>query len=228
METKSLLALGMAAALLAGCKKQDEAAPAPPAAPAAAAESAPAAEPAAPATAAAPATTTPAAGFDIAALPVSSAALPAWPYVVPPTGYEYDDASDLGKRTKDLARIPVWAGGQLQWVEGKVFSDEIDNVDGKTFSKFELSKGLRQQVEALGGVRVSERSYNRDTYKANEKELDDFRQEFGDLQNAYWYDQDVDTYAIRRADGVVWVVLHTQNNDAAVLVAEGPLPATAN
>ncbi|KAF1696179.1 hypothetical protein CSC62_09480 [Pseudoxanthomonas jiangsuensis] len=119
----------------------------------------------------------------------------------------------------------MWTGGQLLWVEGKVFSDGIDNADGKTFSRFELAKGLRQQIEALGGVRVSERSYDRDFYTANEKALDDFRQEFDDLQDAYWYDKDVDTYAIRRADGVVWVVLQTRNDDAAVLVAEGPAPA---
>ena len=104
-------------------------------------------------------------------------------------------------------------------------SDGIDNADGKTFSRFELAKGLRQQIEALGGVRVSERSYDRDFYTANEKALDDFRQEFDDLQDAYWYDKDVDTYAIRRADGVVWVVLQTRNDEAAVLVAEGPAPA---
>jgi len=232
METnRSLLVLGMAVVLLAGCRKPDEAAPAAPepaaTAPAAAVESAPAAEPATPATTPAP-TATPAPGFDIAALPVSTADLPAWPYAALPAGYAFDDADNLGKRTKDLARIPVWTGSQLLWVEGKVFSDGIDNIDGKTFSKFELGKGLRQQIEALGGVRVSERSYDRDTYKANEKELDDFRQEFRDLGDAYWYDKDVDTYAIRRADGLIWVVLQTRNNDAAILVAEGPLPATAN
>ena len=134
-------------------------------------------------------------------------------------------AIELAGQSKDLARVPVWTGGQLLWVEGKVFSDGIDNADGKTFSRFELAKGLRQQIEALGGVRVSERSYDRDFYTANEKALDDFRQEFDDLQDAYWYDKDVDTYAIRRADGVVWVVLQTRNDDAAVLVAEGPAPA---
>ena len=219
METsRTLLALGVTIALLGGCKKQEDAAPAA-AEPVAAAP----AEPAAPA-AAAPAAAAPGARFDLAAIPVSTAALPAWPYLAPPAGYEFDDADRLERRTKDLARIPVWTGGQLLWVEGKVFSDGIDNADGKTFSRFELAKGLRQQIEALGGVRVSERSYDRDFYTANEKALDQFRQEFDDLQDAYWYDKDVDTYAIRRADGVVWVVLQTRNEDAAVLVAEGPAP----
>ncbi len=230
METnKTLLLFGMAVVLLAGCGKQEEAAPeapVPPTAATAAAEESTA--PAAPAEPASAVAAAPAAGFDIASLPVSSADLPAWPYTVLPSGYALHNADNLAKRTKDLARVPVWAGGQLLWVEGKVFSDRIQSVDGKTFSKFELNKGLREQIESLGGVRVSERSYDRDTYKANEKELDDFRQEFGDLQEAYWYDTDVDTYAIRRADGMVWVVLQADNNGAAVLVAEGPLPTTAN
>ena len=226
METsRTLLALGVTIALLGGCKKQEDAAPAAaePVAAAAAEPATPVPAPAA-AEAAAPAAAAPGTRFDLAALPVSTAALPAWPYLAPPAGYEFDDADRLERRTKDLARIPVWTGGQLLWVEGRVFSDGIENADGKTFSRFELAKGLRQQIEALGGVRVSERSYARDFYAANEKALDDFRQEFDDLQDAYWYDKDVDTYAIRRADGVVWVVLQTRNEDAAVLVAEGPAP----
>lgn len=225
METsRTLLALGVTIALLGGCKKQEDAAPTA-AEPVAAATAEPAAPAPATAEPAAPAAAAPGARFDLAAIPVSTAALPAWPYLAPPAGYEFDDADRLQERTKDLARIPVWTGGQLLWVEGRVFSDGIDNADGKTFSRFELAKGLRQQIEALGGVRVSERSYDRDFYTANEKALDQFRQEFDDLQDAYWYDKDVDTYAIRRADGVVWVVLQTRNDDAAVLVAEGPAPA---
>ena len=220
---KIVLALCVATTLLAGCKPKEAATPAAEATPAPAAE-APTAQQAATAPQA-PSATPAAAAFDIGKIPVSDKPLPAWPYVAPPAGYHYYRAEDMAGQSKDLARVPVWTGGQLLWVEGKVFSDGIDNADGKTFSRFELAKGLRQQIEALGGVRVSERSYDRDFYTANEKALDDFRQEFDDLQDAYWYDKDVDTYAIRRADGVVWVVLQTRNDDAAVLVAEGPAPA---
>ncbi|MBB6065564.1 hypothetical protein [Pseudoxanthomonas broegbernensis] len=72
---------------------------------------------------------------------------------------------------------------------------------------------------------MSERSYGRDTYQANKKALDDFRREFHGLEDACWYGKDVDTYAIRRADSVVWVVLQMRNAAALILVAEGPLPA---
>lgn len=240
MQTKTtLLALAVGLALLAGCAKQDEAAavaeaPTPAAGGGTAIDPAPtpadsamsdpadapapaAAEPVAPA--AAEATT-----FDLEAIPVSTAALPEWPYLQLPAGYVFDDADRMGERTKDLARVPVWTGGQLLWVEGKVFSDDIENVDGKTFSRFELAKGVRQHIESLGGVRLAERSYARDTYKANEKALDDFRQEFSDVQDAYWYDKDMETYVIRRGDSVVWIVLEARNSNGAVLVAEGPAP----
>lgn len=239
MQTKTtLLALAVGLALMAGCAKQDGTAavadaPAPAAAPAAATDAAgtPADAMVDPADTAAPAAADPvvpaapdATAFDLEAIPVSTATLPAWPYVQLPAGYVFDDADRLGERTKDLARIPVWTGGQLLWVEGKVFSDDIENVDGKTFSRFELAKGLRQQIESLGGVRLAERSYERDTYKANEKALDDFRQEFSDVQDAYWYDKDMETYVIRRGDSVVWIVLEARNSKGAVLVAEGPAP----
>ena len=224
--SKTLLALGVAAALLVGCKKQDEAA-----AEAAAATTdasieqaeAPAPETAAPETpdaSAAPAVT----AFDINKIPVRDAALPAWPYVALPAGYHYYYSEELGSRSKDLARVPVWTGGQLLWIEGKTFSDAIRSDEGKTYSKFEVRKNLQQAIEALGGVRIGERSYDEATYKANEKALDDFRQEFDRIRDAYWYDADADTYVIRRADKAVWVVLQTGNGDGGILVAEGPLP----
>lgn len=212
-----VLALGVT---LAGCaKKQDEAAPAAeaPVAPAAEQPAAPAATPAA---APAPAMT----AFDINTIPESTATLPAWPYVALPSGYQFNYADDLASRTKDLARVPVWTGGQLLWVEGKVFSDRIDNQDGKTYSRFEVRKNVQQAIEALGGVRLTERTFDEATYKANEKALDDVRQEFDRMQTAYWYDEDADTYVIRRADKAIWVVFQSSNDRGALLVAEGPLP----
>lgn len=221
-----MLALGLALGVaLTACKK--------PEAPPAAAEASAAAE-----AAAAPATDVPAAApsaapaapaavaFDINAIPVSDKPLPAWPYVALPAGYQFYYADDLASRSKDLARVPVWTGGQLLWVEGKVFSDAIDNADGKTYSKFEVRKNVQQAIEALGGVRLTERSFDEATYKANEKAVSDFNQEFSRMQSAYWYDSDADTYLIRRADKAIWVVFQSGNDRGAMMVAEGPLPAT--
>ena len=154
--SKTLLALGLAAALLVGCKKQDEAAAAEAATATADAVAeqteAPAPDAAAPETAApetpdasaAPAVT----AFDINKIPVSDAALPAWPYVALPAGYHYYYSEELGSRSKDLARVPVWTGGQLLWIEGKTFSDAIRSDEGKTYSKFEVRKSLQQAIEA--------------------------------------------------------------------------------
>ena len=230
--SKTLLALGVASALLVGCKKQDEAAAAEAATARADASTeqaeAPAPETAAPETAApetpdasaAPAVT----AFDINKIPVSDAALPAWPYVALPAGYHYYYSEDLASRSKDLARVPVWTGGQLLWIEGKTFSDAIRSDEGKTYSKFEVRKNLQQAIEALGGVRLAERSFDETVWDANENDLQDFRQEFDRMQNAYWYDKDVDTYVIRRADKAIWVVAQTDNGGGALMVAEGPLP----
>ena len=221
---KTLLAVCMATALLASCKAKD--APATDAAPEAAAAPAPteAVADAASAPAANPAAPT-ATVFDINAIPVSDKPLPAWPYVALPAGYHYDENEDMAGQSKDLARVPVWTGGQLLWVEGRTFSDAIDSDEGKTFSKFEVRKNLQQAIEALGGVRIAERSYDEASYKANEKALDDFRQEFDNIRDAYWYDSDADTYLIRRADKAIWVVAQARNGDGGILVAEGPLPS---
>lgn len=238
LKTKTALAAAVALVLLAACGKQE--APAPVADAAEEAEAAPdasapeAAEPEAsePAQDAAvpeasgedvsEAPATPAA-FDVGAIPVSDQPLPDWPYVVLPSGYAFD-RDDVARQSKDLARVPVWTGGSLLWVEGRTFSDGVESTDGKTYSKFEVRKNLQQAIEALGGVRLGQRSFDRATYQANRAELDDFRQEFSEMQNAYWYDSDADTYVIRRADKAIWVVFGSSNTRGAVLVAEGPLP----
>ena len=146
--------------------------------------------------------------------------------MVLPAGYHYRD-DDLASRSKDLARVPLWTGGQLLWLEGRTFSDSIRSDEGKTFSKFEVRKNLQQAIEALGGARIGERSYDEAVYEANEKALDDFRQEFDRIRDAYWYNADADTYVIRRADKAIWVVVHVRNDDGGIMVAEGPLPPPA-
>ena len=225
--SKTLLALGVASALLVGCKKQDDSAAADTATAAADANAtqteAPPVE-TSPAATEAPAAKPAVVAFDIDKIPVSDKPLPAWPYIALPAGYHYHEADDLAGQSKDLARVPVWTGGQLLWVEGKTFSDAIRSDEGKTYSKFEVRKNLQQAIEALGGVRLAERSFDETVWDANEKDLEDFRQEFDRMQNAYWYDKDVDTYVIRRADKAIWIVTQTDTGSGAIMVAEGPLP----
>ena len=222
-------ALAMAVGLsLLACKKQDDAAAADSGATtapsaAATADAAPQPAPVAPAPAAvtpAPAATS----FDINTIAVSDKPLGGWPYITMPADYALGHADELASRSKDLARVPVWTGGQLLWVEGRVFSDSIRAQEGKTHSRFELRKNLQQAIEALGGVRLAERNFDSAVQEANAKELDDFRGEFGDMHDAYWHDNDADFYVIRRADKAIWVVTQADNSDGAIMVVEGPLP----
>lgn len=218
-----LLALGLAMSLVA-CKKPEAAADTASTSANKQAAAQPVGETAAVAGPEAKAAAPAASPFDINTIPVSGQPLPPWPYVALPSGYNFYHADELPSRSKDLARVPVWTGGQLLWVEGKVFSDAVDNAEGKTYSQFEIRKNVQKAVEAMGGVRLTERSFDEGTYKANEKPMDDFRREFDRVRDAYGYDTDADTYVIRRADKAIWVVFQTSDSRGGIMVAEGPLP----
>ena len=221
--SQTLLCVSLAAALLPGCKKKEESLAAP-----AATTASEAATPATtlPTPAAAPAADPVTAQvFDFNAVQVSDKPLGVWPYIAPPAGYAWDDADEITKNTKDLARVPVWTGGELLWVEVKVFSEDIEAADGKTYSRFEVRKGIEQAIAAIGGQRIGERSFDEAVYRANEKALSDFNSEFSDMSNAYWYNQDADTYLVRRADKAIWFVTTANNDRTVMMVAEGPLPA---
>ena len=221
MANKTVMTLCVAMAMLAGCKAKDtpvaEATPAPAAAPAPV-EAPPAATQAPSVTPAPPAPT----AFDINTIVVSDTPLGEWPYLVLPAGYKF--SGNLADQTKDLARVPVWTGGQLLWAEGKTFEAELRAGEGKTYSRFELLKGIDQALTALGAVTLTQRSYDETVFEANKAELGPFRSEFDDIDDAYWYDKDARTYLIRRADKAIWVVVYADNYNGAVLVAEGPLP----
>ena len=220
----TVLSAGLALAMLAGCKQEPT--PVPEAAPTTAAVPAP--EPAPGSTAevvttpAASATAAPVAAFDANAIPLSTTPLGEWPYVAAPAGYEFESAS-----SKDLARVPLWTGSELVWVEGRTFEADIDDADGKTYSRFELLKGIEQSLEALGAVKLSGRSYGEAFYREHEAELESFRSEFDDIRSAYWYDTDASTWVIRRDASLSGVVLQSGTDDGAIMVAEGPLPAAA-
>ncbi len=225
MLKRSLLAVSVAALVMVGCKKKDEAADAAPPASEAATQTAPAASADANAAPAAPTPTASAATFDINSYPISDKPLGEWPYVQLPAGYRFD-TDKLGENTKDLARVPVWTGDALVWVEGKTFETKFYTNDGKTYSKFELGKGIAQSVEALGGKRVSNKIFDESFANAHEEELKSFLKEFDKIDDAYrYYSEGTDTYLIRRADKAIWVVTFLdESNNASMMVAEGPLP----
>ena len=229
LEPRILIALCVSAALLAGCKKQHEEASASGAEAATAssdvaappAETAPAdAEPAQPQAA-------PAKAFDINAIAVSDKPLGAWPYIAAPAGYTYYD--DTAKGTKDLARVAVWTGSQLVWVEGKTFETSIRAGDGKTFSRFEVFKAIDQALTALGAVKLAGKGLDSEAQQIDRGEVDAFVREFDDVYGAYRGSSEdaAGTYLIRRADKAIWVVVTGTSSNAGLMVVDGPLPEAA-
>ena len=128
--------------------------------------------------------------------------------------------------------VPGWQGSaaehwQSHWQRLLPSTSRVEQSDWLRPQCQNWIDTLQQAIEALGGVRVGERSYDEATYEANEKALEDFRQEFDRIRDAYWYNADADTYVIRHADKAIWVVVHARNDDGGIMVAEGPLPPPA-
>lgn len=137
---------------LPACKRE---APAPEAAaPAAAPVTAPAAEPA-PAPATAPA---PAADFDPASVPESTATLPPFPFFAIPEGMEstYDEKDKL----VNFDRQFFLAGGKAVPVEGKIFHDRFNLAGGKrTYTETEFLRNYENAALALGAKKINDTQY---------------------------------------------------------------------
>lgn len=228
MMKRSLLAVSVAALIMVGCKKKDETADGASPAQEAATQQQPANEATVATGPAAPAPTAGAATFDLNSFPVSDKPMGEWPYLQLPAGYRFDAADDMVRATKDLARVPVWTGADMIWVEGKTFESQVEVQDGKTFSKFELEKGIANAVEALGGKRVTDKSVDEAFFKAHEAALESFLKEFGEIAPAYRYYNKANTWFIRRADKAIWFVSFAdESENAGLMVVEGPLPVAA-
>lgn len=104
------------------------------------------ATPAAPATAAAPGT-----GFDLQSVPVTSKALPAFPYLATPSGL----AEDQVTISKDLEfdRVHVVVGDELRPVEGKVH-ERLFYIHKLKWSALAAHRNYEAALKALGATRV--------------------------------------------------------------------------
>jgi outer membrane protein OmpA-like peptidoglycan-associated protein len=136
----SILLLGTLSALsLAGCKRKE--APVAPTAEVAAAGT-PAAS-AAPAAAAAPAK-----AFDTASVPMSTAAMPPFPFLEMPP-----DTDGYHKDGKDFDRAWVIAGNELRAVEGRT-SERWFPVSVAKMSMLSAFRNYETAIKSMGGVRV--------------------------------------------------------------------------
>ncbi len=203
------LALSMAA-----CKRKEGAAP----------EAAPAATSAPPvesAAAAAPAVAAPAATagkpFDIASVPVSTAAVPPFPYVSMPAG------TDPGAHntTVDFERAYVLAGTEVRKVEGKI-SERFASLGPLKMSPLGIHRNYEQALKALGAVRVDTVYPGDEEFiKANGGDRDALFKKLR-IMNLQKSDE-ADTpgfeqYLLRTPTTNIWIAFHLFDNDNSVCV----------
>lgn len=205
------LAIVLVAAALVGCERQPT-----PEAPAVA----PSATAPAPAAAPPPAAAAPATGFSIDTLPVSTAALGAFPFFTLPTGYTSEGkGSSHGKpATKEFARFPFRVEGKDHWIEGRFYSAGIAAEEGKTFSAFEVQKNFDTVIGQIGGQKVHEGGYAVDVVKAWGPEITDGFVA-GISPQLYMYPKSTSTvWVARRADGNIWVLLTTNDERGGYVI----------
>lgn len=160
------------------------------------------------------------AGFDINAVPVSTATLGEFPYIGLPDGYRAERPT-----TTPFERVPFWTGDHLEWVEGRVYGTRVQAKDGHTFSQLELNRNLQALVESLGGHAVF-------SGRIPPAGLDDIQKSsvavervdaLGDI-----YNEAADVYVIRQADRNIWLQVAKSGNEAGLLIAETkPVQITA-
>jgi len=159
--------------------------------------------------------------FDPASVPVSTAALGAFPYFSLPSGYTPLSTPDP---VKDLDRVPFWTGDRMEWVEGRVYQSSIAAEDGKAFSQFEVQKNIGRLVESVGGVQVT---YSRIPQEVLAELEDSYTVAYVDGKGDI-YNERVQTYLIRRDDRNIWVHLCVDSMGGGWIIAEtAPFQQTA-
>lgn len=158
-------------------------------------------------------------GLDLSPLPVSTAALGAFPYFTLPNGYVR-----TSEETHDFFAFPFWVNGGFRSVEGRVHMAMIEAEDGGRFSKLELQRNLEAVITRVGGVKISEAPVPSEALAAlGDQIISDTATGMGDI-----YNNPVATYVIRRADRTIWVHLDAGSSSAGLTVAEtAPLVVTA-
>ncbi|MBJ7575534.1 OmpA family protein [Luteimonas sp. MC1828] len=142
-----------------------------------------------------------AAGFDIAALPASTAELGALPYFSIPDGYS--ETPRQGRRLEH-GEAAFWVGDRFETVEGQVHAlgMRVARDAGKDFSATEIARNIEHAVTAAGGVKVysGEEPSDARQDKAIQAVMRDYPPEAKCLVM-----HPVDVYVLRRDDGNVWV-----------------------
>lgn len=158
-------------------------------------------------------------GFNLASLPLSTAALGEFPFFSLPDGY-----LTVSSETHDFFEFPFWVNGAFVPVEGKVYMSVIEPDDDKVFSRIELQRNIEHLITSVGGVKISEAPVPGEARDAlGDQTISDTTAGMGDI-----YNNEVAVYVIRRADKTIWVHFDAGSSSAGLTVAEtAPLTITA-
>jgi len=156
------------------------------------------------------------AGFDIDALPLSTAPLGAFPFFSIPDGYA---PTANAERTLDFAEAAFWNGYDLTHVEGRIYAAGIRlsraSRGQKEFSDLEVVRNLQQVITAAGGVEVASGETPRNIRNAF---LGATRPYPGESRCHPHSPQQV--FVLRRGDGNVWVRTCRGGTHAGLIVAQ--------
>lgn len=171
------------------------------------------------------------AGFDIASVPVSNAALGDFPYLQLPDRYIH-----YSREGSDFDRVPFWTGDGIEWVEGRVFGSRVtgDEDQGKTFALLEFQRNMQAAIRQAGGQQVAEGRIPRELRDAMEEADPDLGVRYNAGRGDIW-NRPVETFVIRRPDRQIWIQMTGYEHSGNLLIAEtqpvqitaGLLPATA-
>lgn len=204
--------LALLGILITGCGKKEEAPAA--AAPEASASATPTEAP----EAAAPAPAAPE-KFDLAAVPLSNATLPPFPYLDwPPAVPANDRYTEL---KKDFDGITLIAGREFRAVEGRV-ERRVFSIP-EEMSQLEVRRNYANLIQQLGGVQINKlkptTSSASVTREAQEIAGPDVN--VANLLGLSRYDEgnyEYESFVIRTADTTAWIVLQTSRSSVVITV----------
>lgn len=154
-------------------------------------------------------------GFDLSTVPVSSAALGEFPYFSMPEGYEAVDS-----KTQDFGQAAFWTGDRHEVVEGRTYTTgiRVDKKSGKTFSALEVRRNIEHLMTSAGGVKVFSGELPNKA-QASEEAKDAIRQH-GYMAVCQYGTAQIQTYVLRRQDGLTWVRACATNGGSGLIVVD--------
>lgn len=201
--------------LLTACAQPDPAAPdAGSAGTAAPAGTDPAVTTTAAADGTAPVASTDTPGFDLDAVPLSTAALGAFPYIALPSGYASNNLIE-----RPFERYPYWTGHGWEWVEGRLWSAGIKHQDDNLFSALELQTNLDAVLAQAGAQRVFRGSVPPAQIQALNNDNDRLGADYYFGFRAL-YSPQYTSWVIRRDDRQIWIQAGSDNREGGLVISE--------